>query len=73
MSPNLSEIRKKHFGSDPPPPPKVIISFSATRPIFENFWKKVYFQGPKGGLDVPPRAQGPPPLYEKTLVSRNDF
>ena len=26
-----------------PPPLKVIISFSATRPIFENFWKKVYF------------------------------
>ena len=43
MSPNLSEIRKNHFGSDPPPPPKVIISFSATRPIFENFWKKCIF------------------------------
>ena len=30
-------------------------------------------QGPKGGLEEPPR--GPPlPLYmEKTLVSRNDF
>ena len=24
-----------------PPPLKVTISFSATRPIFENFWKKV--------------------------------
>ena len=32
-------------------------------------------QGPKGGLDVPPRAQGgpPTPIHEKTLVSRNDF
>ena len=32
-------------------------------------------QGPKGGLDVPPRAPaGPPtPILEKTIVSRNDF
>ena len=30
------------FGSEPPLP-KVIISFSATGPIFENFWKKCIF------------------------------
>ena len=120
------------FGSDPPPL-KVIISFSATRPIFENFWKKVYFspwKSPKhlekfskkgknkswasrcqphrakcrptaqnvgrtaqnvgrtrvmsaatrlmfvkdqrGGFMCPPGPKGPP-LYKKTLVSRNDF
>ena len=33
------------------------------------------FQGPKWGLEVPPRPQGAPPtpVLEKTLVSRNDF
>ena len=32
-------------------------------------------QGPKGGLEEPPRAPGTPPtpIHEKTLVSRNDF
>ena len=32
-------------------------------------------QGPKGGLEEPPRAPGvpPTPIHEKTLVSRNDF
>ena len=32
-------------------------------------------QGPKGGLEEPPRAPGDPPtpIHEKTLVSRNDF
>ena len=32
-------------------------------------------QGPKGVLEVPPRAPaGPPtPILEKTFVSRNDF
>ena len=32
-------------------------------------------QGPKGGLEEPPRPQGthPNPILEKTLVSRNDF
>ena len=32
-------------------------------------------QGPKGGLEEPPRAPGDPPtpILEKTLVSRNDF
>ena len=30
------------FGSDPLPL-KIIISFSATGPIFDNFWKRVYF------------------------------
>ena len=31
-----------HFGVWAPPP-KVIFIFLATRPIFEHFWKKVYF------------------------------
>ena len=33
------------------------------------------YQGPKGGLEEPPRAPGDPPtpILEKTLVSRNDF
>ena len=33
------------------------------------------YQGPKGGLEEPPRAPGgpPTPILEKTLVSRNDF
>ena len=32
-------------------------------------------QGPKGGLEEPPRAPGDPPypILEKTLVSKNDF
>ena len=32
-------------------------------------------QGPKGGLEEPPRAPGDPPtpILEKTLVSRIDF
>ena len=32
-------------------------------------------QGPKGGLEEPPRAPGDPPtpILEKTLVSGNDF
>ena len=32
-------------------------------------------QGPKGGLEEPPRAPGDPPtpIHEKTLVSRNAF
>ena len=30
-------------------------------------------QGPKGGLEEPPRGPHPTPIHEKTLVSRNDF
>ena len=30
-------------------------------------------QGPKGGLEEPPRGPQPTPIQEKTLVSRNDF
>ena len=30
-------------------------------------------QGPKGGLEEPPRGPPPTPILEKTIVSRNDF
>ena len=30
-------------------------------------------QGPKGGLEEPPRGPPPTPILEKTFVSKNDF
>ena len=42
MREGLKKVIFITLGSDPPTW-KVIISFLATRPIYEDFWKKVYF------------------------------